>query len=409
MLYFKHAELAEKYHVSLKTVHNWIDAAKQGKIPLRLHTVSSRTYIADTPENTVVLKQLSEKGKKYRNSLHHKVVQPIPEFYKIFNHKQILDIVTSLSVHRELPKQYDYLEDGAKNWDNWLSQLQTDSKTSNTFSATIQLLEVFRGPLDRLLTNKRINVIDLGAGNAYPVRQLLAHLHEKHSLNRYIAIDISASMLEIAESNIKQWFGEDFPFESYVRDIAYEHFDDIVVEDMLDSQADQTVNLVLLLGDTINNLPSPNNVLKAAYDSMGINDLIVFPTKLDSEVSRRYFNWPNNLQASDLNGYLLNLISLDGSLYDIEMGFDEGRMMRYVRIRLKTALTIDFSFGTIKREVSFEKGETILLHRIWHKTSIEIIAQFEAAGFKLIQSGLSDDRQYVLTISGVEVQRSTEL
>ena len=113
MTYFRHSELVNRYHVSLKTVHNWIDAAKQGKLELKLTGVGSRTYIANTPRNISLLEKLSEQGKKYRNARFNKVTTPKPEFYELFNRRQILDIVTNLIVHHEIPRQYNYFDGGA--------------------------------------------------------------------------------------------------------------------------------------------------------------------------------------------------------------------------------------------------------------------------------------------------------
>lgn len=408
MLYFKHSELAEIYHVSLKTVHNWIDSAKQGRVALQLvHTESKRTYIADTAANIVVLKQLSERGKKFRNGLHTKTVEPKPEFYKIYNRRQILDIITNMDVYGEVPRQYNYFQDGATNWDGWLQRLAQE-ESANILKGTLELLRTNMEALDRLLGDaKRINVIDLGAGNALPVKELLGHLLEKQKLHRYIAIDISSSMLAVAERNIKDWYGDKVPFEGHIRDIAYEHFDDLLVDDMLDKEADQTLNLVLLLGGTPVNFRHFNDVFNAVHSSMGGNDLLVYTDKPDTEMSRRYFDFhsvPGVSKLSPNHKYLLDLMNIDESMYDVEMGFDQELRMRFIRIRMKVAITLKFSFEGAERVIFLEKGDNLLMLRVWHKTTLEIISEFEKAGLTLVQSSLTKDRQFLLTISGVETK-----
>lgn len=411
MRYFKHSELTDIYHVSLKTVHNWIDAAKQGKVDLKLHQIKSRTYIADTPENAVALKQLEEKGKKYRNTLHHKTVYPKSEFYEIFNRRQILDIITNLNVHGEIPRQYNYLKDGAVNWDNWSKRLAKDEST-NILKGTIELLRANMGAIDRLLDgSKKVNIVDLGVGNAYPVKELLGHLIDMEVLNRYIAIDISPSMLSVAEHNVKEWYGDKINFEGYVRDISYERFDDLLVDDMLDDKANETINLVLLLGGTTNNFRAFGDVLKPVYGSMGGNDLLIYTIKPDTEAARHYFDFnsiPSESKLSPNHQYILGLLNVDESLYDVEMGFDAVQKMRYIRIRLKTAITIKFSFGDTEQAVDLEKGDSVLLLRVWHLTALETISAFEKTGLTLIQSSLTKDRQFFLSISGVETKPPAE-
>lgn len=415
MIYFKHSDLSDKYHVSLKTVHNWIDSAKQGKVNLKLHSVTNRTYVANTPENLLVLNDLADKGKKYRNTLHHKIIQPKAEFYNILNSRQILDIINNLNVHKELPKQYDYLRDGAANWDNWIKRLATEKESANLLQGSMELIHANMDAIDRLLIdNKKVNVIDIGVGNAYPVKELLGHLYERGILNRYIALDISSEMLSIAGKNVKEWFGDNFPFEGHIRDMTRDQFDDLLVEDMLDSSAEDTTNLVLLLGGTPTNFPSYGSSFRTAYNSMSSNDLLMHTIKPDTEVARQYFDFNSasnpteKLSAEDQNGYLLSLLNIDPSLYEVERGFDPKQMIRYVRVRLKASITIRFNFAKTERSVNLEKGDTILLHRIMHLSSLEVISEQEKLGFTLLQSSLTKDRQFLLTICGVEKKPSSK-
>lgn len=404
MLYFKHSELVNDYHVSLKTVHNWIDAAKQGKLDLGLHEKSGRTYIANTPANLVVLDRLADKGKKYRNTLHHKVVTPKPEFYKTYNRRQTLDIISNLTIHHEIPQQYNYLDGGAINYDDWMNRLADDEST-NILKGTVELMGDNLDAIEKLLVGyKRVNVIDVGVGNAHPSKPLLEYLLHNGLLHRYIAIDISQSMLDIAEQNVAEWFDHRVQFEGHVRDISYERFDDLLVDDMLGCDADETINLVLVLGSTVANFRFPMDVLRVIYSSMGSDDLLLYTRKPDTRVARRYFDFnleESKTTVSPLFTFALSMLNIDESLYAAEMGFNEATRMRYVQIRLKTAMTIRFEFDNGTQDVIFEKGDTILLMRVWHQTVMELISQFEGMGFTLLRSSLTKDREYLLTISGV--------
>lgn len=409
MQYFKHSELVDRYHVSLKTVHNWIDGAKQGKIPLKLHVTKNRTYVANSSENLVTLEQLSAKGKKYRNALHHKVAHPTPDFYKLYSRKQILDIISNLNIHREIPRQYNYFDQGAVNWEKH-SERMWNASTPNILKSTVDLINANLSTIDTLIEGRsRVNVIDIGPGNAMPVRQLLEHLLEKGVLHRYIAVDISERMLHIAERNIKEWFGDRIKFEGYVRDITYERFDDLLVDDMLDENADKTLNLALLLGATPVNFQSPRDLLKVIYSSMGSDDLLIYSSGVDTPTNRRYFDSNADAGASALSSkysYIFDLLNIDESTYDVEMGFNVEKRVRYIRVRLKVGLTINFKFENGERNVKLDKGETILLWRAWHQTGLEVVTDFEDTGFTLLQASLTKDRQFLLTISGIETQEA---
>jgi SAM-dependent methyltransferase len=417
MQYFKHSELVNRYHISLKTIHNWIDATKHNKLGLKLYEHRNRTYIANTTENIVLLEQLVEKGKKYRNSLHHKLVKPKAEFYDIYSPRQIIDIITNLEVFREIPRQYNYMKEGATNWDNWLERLSQE-KTTNILKGTIEIIHFNLNAINRFIQDgKRINVIDLGVGNAFPVKELLGYLLEKGVIHRYIAVDISQSMLSIAERNVREWYGSKIRFEGHVKDISHERFDDLLTGDMLDDSADETINLVLLLGGTPINFRSYNDIFKVVYGSMGRNDLLIYTDKLDTEASRRYFDFSSHPSSSIQLGmnklspnhrYILDMLNIDESLYEVEAGFDKRKCMRYVRVRLKKSITIEFSFDKNRRSVELDKGDVILLLRIWHLTALETIAEFEKTGLMLLHSSLTKDRQFFLSISGVEAKGKLE-
>lgn len=410
MKYFKNIELAKLYHVSEKTVRNWIEAAQNGKLELQLHTEDDRIYIANTSKNTLAIERLVEKGRKFKNSRGHKIVKPPLKFYSHFSEKQILDIVSNLDIHREIPRQYNYMDGGAHSWDKYTHRLQKE-EGGNILKKTIQLVDENAQAIDRLLNGcKKVNIIDLGVGNALPVRATLSRLLDKNILNRYIAIDISSEMLHIAQHNIEEWFDGKVNFEGYARDFAYDRFDDLLVNDMLRKDADTTINLVLMLGGTLSNFRSQYDVLKVVYSSMGRRDLLVYTDKTDAEATRRYFDFHTNpgvISLSPIHRFIFDSLDIDESFYEVEMGYDSRHRERYVRIKLKVAITIELKTNGIERKVDLNKGDTILLWRAKHLTPLEIITQFKNAGLTLLQASTTKDRQYLLTISGIDADPSS--
>jgi SAM-dependent methyltransferase len=411
MLYFKHSELAQEYHVSLKTVYNWIESAKQGKIDLELFEQDGRTHIANKQSNVVVLRQLSQEGKKYRNARFHKVVTPKPEFYKLYNRQQILDIITNLRAHGEIPRQYGYFDGGAGGWDVVMQRHEKEEGLNNMLKGTQELLHTNLGAIDRLIEGyDRINVVDIGPGNAMPVRELLEHVVECGVLHRYVAVDISEEMLRIAEHNIREWFGDKVPFEGHIRDIRYERFNDVLVDDLLDREADRTLNLLLFLGDTPVNFRTFSDPLRTIYGSMDAGALLVCTNKPDTETARRYFEFNTSPGANKLSpGHrlVLELLNVDSELYDVEMGFDERRMMRHVRVRLNTAITIRFQFEDSMHDVNLEKDSTILLLRVWHNAALTLIDKYQNVGLELLHSSMTRDKNYILTVFGMKEIETT--
>lgn len=404
MLYFKNVELADRYHISLGTVRNWIKASKSGKLKLTLHTRDGKPYVANTAGNISIIENLVKGGKKYRPHNTHKVLEPRPEFYQLYNEVQSYDIVTNLEVRREIPRQYNYFDGGADRWDEYIRRMDSEGTPSN-LTMTRKLLAKNESYLDDLMSQyQRINVIDIGVGNALPVKDLLAHLLAQNRLGRYIAIDISPEMLRIAEANVVKWFGAEVAFEGYQLDISRDRFANILASDYIKNASKQTGNLILFIGGTLQNFRKRDIPLQVINDSMGTNDLLVHSQKLDSAATRRQFDFsakPGEQILPPIHSLVVELLNIEPSLYDLELGYDEQLRERYERIRLRVSLTIKFNFKDGEYLINIDKGEAILLWRASQDGSLDIINQFDRNDFYMLQSSQTDDQEYMLTISRV--------
>lgn len=405
MLYFKKAELAEAHHISEKTVTNWIREAKDGKLNLELHEEHGRAWIANTTRNIELIEQLVERRKKFRNSRGIKSVTPKPEFYELYNQQQIFDLTSSLDIYHEIPLDYAYFDGGADYWDEYAKRLASE-KVPNFLTSTIKQLKANQGYLDDLTVRyKRVNIVDIGPGNALPVKELLQHLLDQGKLGRYIALDISPSILKVAKRNIEKWFGSKVPFEGHELDINHDRFTDLLAEGALGEGAKDVVSVVLALGGGFSNMRSPDDAFKTIRSSMNRQDLLVYNLKLDSKTSRQYFDLGIRTESTPLDAHkkmLVDMLNIDESLYDVEVGYDDQLRERYMRLRLKVALAITFSLEKGDRVIEFNKNDTILVWRYWHQSAQEVITQLKHNHFDVLQTSQTEDKDYLLTVSRVK-------
>ena len=405
MPYFNNQELATAHHVSVRTVRNWIEAARAGKLDLALHEVGQRYYIINTSRNLAVIQQLAEKNKKYRPRRAQKTVMPQSKFYELFTQQQLYDLVANLEINHEIPTQYNYFGEGAVNWDNYVQHLD-EEENRNALKATRELFKNNEQYLDNLLKNfKKVNVIDIGVGNSMPTKGLLSHLVESGKMGRYIALDISPAMLEISERNIREWFGDKVKFESHSVNIDHERFGYLLADEYIKSQSQDTANVLLFLGGTIANFKKPNRILQVLHDSMGVKDFLVIQQKLDNPNTRRYFDFNPTPAVSTLPPifrYIFDLLNIDESIYEVEMGFDPEKNERYLRVALKLALSIRFRFKEGERIISFDKNDTILLWRAQHSNLNQIVDRMTANEFHPIHISQTDDEQYVMSVSHIK-------
>lgn len=400
--YFKNTELARLYNVSEKAVRNWIDATKQGKLELQLYKGENRSYIAHTTKNVSLIEELVAKGQKYKNSRSHKLLTPAPKFYQLYNSNQILDIISSLNIRRELPLQYNYLNSGADDWDRYAQRL-AEEEASNMLITCRELLETNFDSLDRLVgEHKRVNLIDIGIGNCVPVRGLVEHFVKKGALNRYVGIDISKSMLDIAEANMHEWFGDAAKFEFYERDISHDEFSDLLAYDYFGKEEEVPLNIILLLGGTIANFEVPDDILRTINRAMQPDDIFVCSLKLDTPNSRQYFDLDPDPtvvhRMASWHRLVLDLLNVDESLYDLEQVFDEEKKARFIGAKLKMDISIKFKLNKGEHTIRLRKGETILVLRYWHLNATGVVELFEKNGFEILQASKSRNHEYILTI-----------
>jgi len=400
MKYFKNTELASLYKISEKSVRNWIESAEAGKIDLELYEVKGKFFVANTAKNEHLIAELVQKGKKYKNTRGARKLTPKSVFYELYNHKQILDIISNLTIHHETPLQYTYVDGGAEDWDKYARRLVTE-ETPNMLTSSINLIRLTADSVDELLADyEKINVVDLGPGNGLPVRPTLERLLKQGRLNRYIPVDISQDMLTILERNIKEWFGDSVKVEPHIRDISYERFNDFSASDFGDKK---TANLVFLLGGTLANFRSPEQVLQVINNSLGLNDVFINSGYLVTPKTRRYFDYYTaNRKVPVQDGIILDFLNIDESLYDVEQVFNEDKRARSISIRPKVDLSIEFTLKNGVRSVELRKNEPILIWRHWHRGITEVVNLFDQNDFDVMQATKSADGQYLLTISKIK-------
>lgn len=397
MKYFRNFEIANIYHVSQSGVGKWVESARRGNLDIELHEQDGKFYIANTAKNLATIESLTKENKKYVNTNSRKVVKPSPRFYELYGTQQVADIVANLDTYREIPLQYSYFDGGANYWDKYAAKMYEEA-VPNTLNNNVQLLDSNYKNIDRLIgKHQRVNVIDLGVGNALPVKNLLGNLLDKGILNRYIGIDISKDMLKVAERNIRKWYGDKINVETYARDIGRESFSDLLVDDYFtDGIKEAPLNMVLLFGGTINNFRNPHDVLRLVNNSMAADDLFVSSMKLDTTNSRRFF------VPFDTHRMTLDLLNFDSSWYEVEGFFDPERRSRFMRIRLNVSISIEFELDKGKRSVDINKGETIITWRVLHQNYLDAINRLDKNGFNVLQSSMTRDKEYLLVVAGVK-------
>lgn len=400
MKLFKNIEISKLFAVNPTTVTNWIDSSQKGLNNLELAQKGNRYLVIDNAHNRFVMNDLVEQGKKYRPKSTLRRVVPNPEFYEIFDFTQIAEIISGVENYKTIPHKYSYFNGGAKLWQKYVNR-SFGENLSNTVTNTYQMLKTsFAYIIQQIPPNHKVNIIDIGVGDSRPVRSMLESLIEHNLLNSYIPIDYSPEMLEIAEKNIKDWFGKNLKMESYLRDISTVPIRDILFKLSNPTNGNKKViNIVLFLGSTIENYIKPEPLLLNIVNSLSKSDLLLVGQSLFTPSATIYFSFKDQEKTPYRSEIVPNLMGISSELYSTHMFFEEESKARILKLVFEIDVHILFKHDEFEKELFLRKGESIEIWRHNHHEMENVIKLMKGAGLETRFVVTSEDNAQIITAS----------
>jgi uncharacterized SAM-dependent methyltransferase len=400
---YKNTELAKQYKVSEKTVRNWINSSLNKNLNLQLVKEESRAYIADTPSNHLIMKELSEKGRKYQSKKTRQVIFPKKEFYELFNSQQIIDIVKNVENNREIPHKYSYFNGGADSWSKYVEEVMASNAPITSNKTKLALGQDKEYIYDLIKEKKGVNVVDIGPGNGMPIREFLEFLKTHKLLQKYIAVDYSPDILKIVKKNITEWFNGEVEVECYQKDITQENLQELL---FMNSEPD-VPNLVLFIGTTIENQMHYDHTLANLKVGLGPNDIFFLGQLLEDEKasSRLEFyseNKVTNLDDIEMELMVPRLLGLDASHFEVNRFFKTDTKSWIITLRFKYDIEIKFEFSKIKKSIFLNKLEDLVIFRHNYHSIFEVINKLGSLGFDILHINTSNDLGHMLCMSKIK-------
>ncbi len=306
----------------------------------------------------------------------------------MFTRKQEFELITAIKGRGEIPLKFAYLGEGAKNWDV-IAKQRSNKGGINTIEAILlkKKIKIF---LDSYKDNKKINVIDIGCGNGIPVFPILEELNRQKIKFRYVPIDISKELLDLATKNVQSEF-KGIECKQFQLDFEFGNFSDIIYE----LKKDNYSNLLLFLGSTLGNHSDGNRVLTNFRDSMTSDDYLIIGVEL-TNISRINKILPQ--YSEKINGdflyYIPEIIGINrkDTIYDVS--WNEKKNQVEVRMILKKDVYVKIGLEKFK----LEKDEQILLGRSIKFTEWTITKSLSDVGFRTELLTTTEDRGYILSM-----------
>ena len=230
--------------------------------------------------------------------------------------------------------------------------------------------------------SSKITVIDVGPGNAVPTKSILNILHNQNKLNRYVGIDISNEMNEIAIKNVKSWF-KNVDTKAYQRDFENTHFGHIF--SISKSITHKESNFVLFTGSTLNNCDDRVSIFKNISSGLLRDDLFMGTITLDHIDNRIKNDYIKNAILHRQAQWFYDLIGIDSECQEnIKVIYNPALNRNEKFIQLTKDYEIVFEIGSEEIVINLFKDEKIMFWKHYLIDNEILIKELELSGLELL-------------------------
>jgi len=225
-----------------------------------------------------------------------------------------------------------------------------------------------------------LHVIELGSGSGAKTRWLLEAETARHGFARYTAIDVSAAALAMCHATLSRIGGVEVATENAT-------YMDGVRAALRDRRAAERV-LVLFLGSTIGNFPTPDAVqlLIELHGALQPGDALLLGTDLIKPIDQLLLAYddPTGVTAAFNKNLLAHINRELGANFDLRAFQHEARFdpeESRVEMHLRSVRPQSARIEALERSFRFGAGETIWTESS-RKFTIDAVKQMaEASGF----------------------------
>jgi uncharacterized SAM-dependent methyltransferase len=199
-------------------------------------------------------------------------------------------------------------------------------------------------------------------------------------MGKYIAIDVSSSILDVAKENLKGLLGEQ-DVQTYKLDFERYDLSDILFENKLKNEA---INFVFLAGGTYGSLENRGKFLKFVQTSLDDEDIFIVSNKVSNKKSKTELGHLDS--ALDDLAWIPKMLGINVKDCEFEKRYDSDLESRAVFLKLDQDYEIQFKVDGSIKTVNFFQGEEIRLWKHHMSTLREVLLELDQADLNLIHS-----------------------
>lgn len=306
------------------------------------------------------------------------------DFNAFEKQEQIEEYLAAIK-QRKFPLKYAYTGRAAYTHD----KLVRSQEYGLAYTEAALIQNRFASSILPKLTGIGLNVIDVGSGNGIKALVVLKLLHQKFSNLRYVGLDYSKELLNIAVTNISKK-NPMLDIFTYQIDFEINHFREIIKKVQKETGYS---NLFLFLGHTLGNV-NPIRTLLNIRNSMGIRDTLLAgvelyqPDKVDYTI-KHYRNEPFYNAVFNL----LTFAGFERGDGTIDVSFNELKKDVEVYFQFTKDISVQIS---LCEAIEFKKGERLLIFFSHRFNEMEIGEIFRLAGLNVLDIMFDNDHVYAI-------------
>lgn len=383
----RNTEISLAYNVSKPTVTRWLELAKDSKNNLQLDSSNKIVRVIDNEHNKLELQRLAKNAINYKPKTILSKTKINNQFYDIFSYDELIEILNDLRYSQMIKEKYFYKK--AKYWNDFYFD---SLPIFNAVTKNFRFSTIF--DINYLVKESEVNIIDIGIGNAYPIKDLIIELESQKKVKQYIGVDISEEMIEIAKENFTNWFPK-IKSTFYNSDIEKSRLETFFTGTI--GVREDSPSIILLRGGTICNIEDRIVVYKHIASPMKKSDLFVIEFSLNSEESKLYIGYMNNNNFMYDEGWPLEMMGIDIKECDVVVEYNEaGYKDKY--FKLDKDYDIEFNHKNIQFVLKTLKGEKISVWRHYLFSIETFLKEIRVAGLKLVALKLDNTGKYAMAM-----------
>jgi uncharacterized SAM-dependent methyltransferase len=304
------------------------------------------------------------------------------------NRRQESELITAIRGRGEIPLKFSYIGEGADNWNRVAGYRQNSDGINNIEEQLLRRRA--RDFIDAFGPSETINVIDIGCGNGVPGTPIFEELVKQKKQFRYVPIDISAEMLELAQ----KYFLDRFPWvevSPILLDFELGNFADLTYG----LRDGKSANLLLFLGSTLGNHADRGRVLANFRDSMSADDFLIIGVELSNFAKMakvlRYYEEEN---AKRFVYHTAEQIGITQAETRFEVEWND----REHQVELRAVPKHDIEIAIGEERFTVEKDEPILIARSVKFTEWSVAKTLSDVGFRNEILTTNAARSYLLSM-----------